>query len=132
MKNFTIIRETSSEFYGELAQLKGKKALYIWARPEDSSLNLTGDKLQFAKTTFLRRYREISHASQNSVAGVVVIFLDQKGGVAAAGLDDIQHWADGAMTQEAFLETCSFDPPSAFAKIPNSSRAKRLQQEPGK
>ena len=112
---FSIIREMSSDFSGDLAQLKGKRALYIWARPEGSGLNLTGNKLQFANDVFLRKYREISHASQNLVAGVVVIFLDQKGGVAAASLDDIRLFADGSLTRNAFLKKCSFDPPSAFS-----------------
>jgi hypothetical protein len=112
---FSIIREMSSDFSGDLAQLKGKRALYIWARPEGSGLNLTGNKLQFANDVFLQRYREISHASQNAVAGVVVIFLDQKGGVAAASLDDIRLFADGSLSRDAFFKKCSFDPPSAFA-----------------
>jgi hypothetical protein len=112
---FSIIREMSSDFSGDLAQLKGKRALYIWARPEGSGLNLTGNKLQFANDVFLQRYREISHASQNAVSGVVVIFLDQKGGVAAASLDDIRLFADGSLSRDAFLKKCSFDPPSAFS-----------------
>jgi hypothetical protein len=112
---FSIIREMSSDFSGDLAQLKGKRALYIWARPEGSGLNLTGNKLQFANDVFLQRYREISHASQNAVAGVVVIFLDEKGGVAAASLDDIRLFADGSLSRDAFLKKCSFDPPSAFS-----------------
>jgi len=44
----------------------------------------------------------------------VVIFLDQQGGVAAASLDDIRLFADGSLSQEAFLKKCSFDPPSSF------------------
>jgi len=50
----------------------------------------------------------------------VVIFLDQRGGVAAAALEDIGHWADGTLTQPAFLKKCSLDPPGAFeAARPN-------------
>jgi hypothetical protein len=112
---FSVIREMASDFSGDLAQLKGKRALYIWARPEGSGLNLTGNKLQFANDLFLQRYREISHASQNAVAGVVVIFLDEKGGVAAASLEDIRLFADGSLSREAFFKKCSFDPPSAFS-----------------
>jgi hypothetical protein len=111
---FTIIREMSSDFSGDLAQLKGKRALYIWARPEGSGLNLSGNKLRFAQNLFLQRYDEISHASQNEVAGIVVIFLDQQGGVAAASLDDIRLLAEGLISQDAFLKKSSFDPPSSF------------------
>jgi len=70
--------------------------------------------LRFAERIFKERYREASHNSQNSVAGIVVIFLDQRGGVGAAALEDIGRWADGTLTQSAFLKKCSLDPPGAF------------------
>ena len=113
---FTIIREMSSDFSGDLVQLKGKRALYIWARPEGSGLNLSGNKLRFAENLFLERYKEFSHASQNEVAGIVVIFLDQQGGVAAATLEDIRLFAEGSLSQETFLKKSSFDPPSSFPR----------------
>ena len=118
---FTIIREMSSDFSGDWLPLKGKKALYVWARPEGSGLNLTGNKLQFVRTVFVQRYEEISHASQNSVAGVVVIFLDSRGGVAAASLDNIRLLADGSLSPDAFFKTCSLDPPSAFKATRNAN-----------
>jgi hypothetical protein len=117
---FTVIREASSDFSGDWTPLKGKNVLYIWARPEGSGLNLSGNKLQFVRSVFVQRYEEISHASQNSVAGVVVIFLDNRGGVAAASLDNIRLLADGSLSPEAFFKTCSLDPPSAF-KAPSNS-----------
>lgn len=120
VQGFTIIREVPSTFSGDWPRLKGKQALYIWARPEGSVLNEAGSKLRFAESIFKERYREASHNSQNSVAGIVVIFLDQRGGVAAAALEDIGHWADGTLTQPAFLKKCSLDPPGAFeAARPN-------------
>ena len=112
---FTIIRETASAFSGDWPRLKGKQALYVWARPEGSIPNMAaGKKLQFAEAIFLERYREGTHSSRNSVEGIVVIFLDQRGGVAAASLEDIGHWANGSLNQTAFLEKCSLDPPGAF------------------
>jgi hypothetical protein len=115
-EGFTIIREMSSDFSGDWIRLKGKKVLYIWARPESSALNvMPAKKLQFAESLFLQRYREISHSSQNSVKGIVVIFLDQSGGVAATSLDDVRLWADGTLSQAAFRQKCSLDPRSAFA-----------------
>jgi len=112
---FTIVRETSSPFSGDWIRLKGKQALYVWARPEGSIPNMAaGKKLRFAEDIFMERYREASHNSQNSVEGIVVIFLDQRGGVAAATLEDIGHWADGSVSQPAFLKKCSLDPPGAF------------------
>jgi hypothetical protein len=123
LQGFTIIREVPSTFSGDWPRLKGKQALYIWARPEGSALNTAGSKLRFAESIFRERYREASHNSQNSVAGIVVIFLDQRGGVAAAALDDIAHWADGTLTQPAFLKKCSLDPPGAFEEARPKNQA---------
>lgn len=124
---FTIIREMASDFSGEWPRLKGKQALYLWAQPDGTALNLpTGNRLQFVQTVFLERYREVAHSSQHSVDGIVVIFVDERGAVAAAALDDIRLWAEGALTQSAFLRKCSLDPPTAFQN-PRSTHA-TLQQ----
>jgi hypothetical protein len=112
---FTVIREMASTFSGDWPRLKGKQALYVWARPVGSSLNLQADrKLPFAESVFLQRYQEAAHGAGTGVEGVVVIFLDQAGGVVAASLEDIRQWADGALSQQAFAAKCSLDPPSAF------------------
>lgn len=112
---FSIIREMVSDFSGDWPRLKGKKALYLWAQPDGTVLNLpTGNRLQFVQSVFLERYREIAHTSQHPVDGIVVIFVDAHGAVAAAALDDIRLWAEGAMTQSAFLKKCSLDPRTAF------------------
>ena len=112
---FTIVREASSPFSGDWIRLKGKQALYVWVRPAGSIPNMAaGKKLRFAEAIFVERYREASHNSRNSVEGIVVIFLDQRGGVAAATLEDIGHWAEGSLTHPAFLKKCSLDPPGAF------------------
>ena len=50
--SFTIIREMPSDFSGDWEPLKGKRAFYVWARPQGSSLNETGNKLQFAESVF--------------------------------------------------------------------------------
>jgi Bacterial SH3 domain len=115
VQGFAIVREIVSPFSGEWTRLKHKPALYVWARPEGSTLNgLARDKLQFAEHIFMERYRQAAHDSQNSVAGVVVIFLDQRGGVAAASLDDIHFWVEGSLTSTAFVKRCSLDPAGAF------------------
>jgi hypothetical protein len=124
---FTIVREMASDFSGEWPRLKGKKALYLWAQPDGTVLNLpTGNRLQFVQTVFLEQYREVAHSSQHSVDGIVVIFVDERGAVAAAALDDIRLWAEGSLTQSAFLKKCSLDPPTAF-RSPSSMHA-TLQQ----
>ena len=127
---FTVIREVSSTFSGDWKRLKGKKVLYIWARPEGSSLNVkAGRKLRFAQATFSERYRQAVHGSQVSPEGIVVIFLDQQGGVAAATLSDIGLWVEGAITGPVFFNRCSLDPPSAFIGVSRTSDAPKLNSE---
>jgi len=127
---FTVIREVSSTFSGDWKRLKGKKVLYIWARPEGSSLNVkAGRKLRFAQATFSERYRQAVHGSQVSPEGIVVIFLDQQRGVAAATLSDIGLWVEGAITGPVFLNRCSLDPPPAFVGASRTSDAPQLHSE---
>jgi hypothetical protein len=122
-QGFTIIREVPDTFSGDWPRLKDKQVLYIWAGPESSVANATGSKLHFAENIFRERYREAVHNSQNAAAGIVVIFLDQRGGVAAAALEDIAHWTDGTLTLSAFLKKCSLDPPGAFEAVPSKNQA---------
>ena len=127
---FTVIREVSSSFSGEWPRLKGKKVLYIWARPEGSSLNVkAGKKLRFAQATFSERYRQAVHGSQVSPEGIVVIFLDQQGGVAAATLADIGLWVEGTITEPAFLSRCSLDPSSAFVGVSKPSDVRKMNSQ---
>jgi hypothetical protein len=89
--------------------------LYIWAKPEGSTIGVSSaKKLRFAEQVFTERYREISHTPQSPITGVVIIFIDQRGGIAAASLPDIQLWSEGGLNTKAFLKRCSFDPPEAF------------------
>jgi hypothetical protein len=112
---FTVIREQTTDFSGDWARLRSKRALYVWARADGSMLNVgTGDRLAFVEKVFNNRYREIAHGAGDPVDGVVVIFLDQRGGVAAAALDDIRAWVEGGISSSAFLKKCSLDPPTAF------------------
>jgi hypothetical protein len=123
LQGFTIIREVPDTFSGEWPRLRDKQVLYIWARPQSSVGNATGSKLHFAENIFRERYREAVHNSQNAAAGIVVIFLDQRGGVAAAALEDIAHWTDGTLTLPAFLKKCSLDPPGAFESARSKTQA---------
>ena len=123
---FEVIRENTAQFSGEWPHLKGKRALYLWVRPDGAAMNLpTASRLQFVQRVFRERYRQISHSSRDSVEGIVVIFMDQRGGVAAAGLDDIRHWVEGSLSQSAFLKKCSLDPPGAFQESPAKQHAQQ-------
>jgi len=126
---FEVIRENTDEFSGEWTRLKGKKALYIWAKPDGSAMNRPmADRLQFVQRVFTERYQEMTHSSQDAAEGIVVIFVDDRGGVAAASMDDIQAWVEGTLTQAAFLKRCSLDPPGAFGNSPSPPAAKQRPQ----
>ena len=112
---FVLQRETVATFSGEWPQLQGKDVLYAWARPDESVLDVTPDaKLRFAMNLFQRRYRQALHAPETGAAGMVIIFMDPAGGVAAASFADIRNLADGKLTETAFLARCSLDPRSRF------------------
>jgi len=122
--DFAVIREEISPFSGEWPRLKDKQALYVFVRPEGSLINGSeGRKLRFAEAIFRERYQEIVHTSKLFVEGIVVIFLDQRGGVAAASMEDIGRLTEGNLTQGGFLKKCSFDPPGAFENMGTSSKA---------
>jgi hypothetical protein len=114
--NFTTPNEEVKAFNGEWAALKGKQALYVFAQPARSiPENLLG-KSQFdlSKHVFTEGFRAATHSEQN-FAGVVVVFLGEKGGVASATIADIKRWREGSLTDKQFLARCSFDPPESFA-----------------
>jgi hypothetical protein len=50
----------------------------------------------------------------NELAGVVVIFDSQDGGMAAATLANLQQWRAGHLSDEAFWKRCWRDPAEAF------------------
>jgi SH3-like domain-containing protein len=115
MAGFLIIRRNVTPFSGEWARLKGKDAIYLWVRPVGSRFNASpAGRLRFAQAVFRERYLEAVHSSHPAFAGVVVIFLDSAGGVAAANLDDIGNWVDETIGQPEFWKRCSFDPRSEF------------------
>jgi hypothetical protein len=129
LPGFEVIRENTDEFAGDWARLKGKKALYIWARPDGSAMNRPmGNRLQFVQNVFTERYREMSHSSQDPAEGIVVIFVDDRGGVAAASMEDIRSWVEGTLSEAAFLKKCSLDPPGAFGEPTPGTPAKSHAQ----
>ena len=121
--NFTTPNQEIKPFGGEWAALKGKPALFVFAQPSRAIPNgiLGQSQFQFAKHIFTEGYREAQHSEQ-PMSGVVVVFLGDKGGVAAATLADIRRWRDGAISEKAFLERCSLDPPESFRDSPASNR----------
>jgi hypothetical protein len=113
--NFNASDVEVKPFHGEWSKLKGKTALYVFAQPARQlpAAALGLNQLRFAEFTFVEGYREATH-SQQQVDGVVVVFLGQKGGVAAATLADIRRWHEGYLTDKLFLDRCSLDPSDSF------------------
>jgi len=122
--NFNTSNEQIKTFDGDWAPLKGKLTLFVFAEPVRKlpEGTLGQSQLEFAKQVFVDGYREANHTEQPA-EGVVVVFLGEKGGVAAAALADIRRWRDGLLTDKAFLDKCSFDPPDSFRdSIPGPGR----------
>jgi hypothetical protein len=113
--NFTTPNQEVKPFAGEWAPLKGKPALFVFAQPSRAIPDgiLGQSQFRFVKHVFMEGYREAAHSEQ-PISGVVVVFLGDKGGVAAATLADIRRWRDGAISDKAFIERCSLDPPESF------------------
>jgi hypothetical protein len=113
--NFSTPNQEIKSFAGDWTPLKGKPSLFVFAQPNRAipSAILGQSQFAFAKHIFTEGYREAMHSEQ-PMSGVVVVFLGDKGGVAAATLADIRRWRDGAITDKVFFERCSFDPPESF------------------
>lgn len=113
--NFSTPNQEIKPFGGDWTPLKGKPSLFVFAQPNRAipSAILGQSQFAFAKHIFTEGYREAMHSEQ-PMSGVVVVFLGDKGGVAAATLADIRRWRDGAITDKIFFERCSFDPPESF------------------
>ena len=119
--NFSTPNQEIKSFGGEWSPLKGKPSLFVFAQPNRAipSTILGQSQFAFAKHIFTEGYREAMHSEQ-PMSGVVVVFLGDKGGVAAATLADIRRWRDGAITDKVFFERCSFDPPESFRDAPSA------------
>ena len=113
--NFSTPNQEIKPFGGDWTPLKGKPSLFVFAQPNRAipGAILGQSQFAFAKHIFTEGYREAMHSEQ-PMSGVVVVFLGDKGGVAAATLADIRRWRDGAITDKVFFERCSFDPPESF------------------
>ncbi|MGA8101940.1 MAG: hypothetical protein WB869_07300 [Candidatus Acidiferrales bacterium] len=113
--HFVPASEEIKTFSGDWAALKGKPVLFVFAQPNGplSDDALVRSQLAFAKQTFETGLNEAVH-SQESLAGVVAVFLGPKGGVAAATLPDIRRWRDGIISDKMFLSRCSLDPATSF------------------
>lgn len=118
--NFSTAKDEIKTFDGDWPPLKGKLTLFMIAQPirRLPEGTLGQSQLEFAKQIFIDGYREANHTDQHA-EGVVVVFLGEKGGVAAAALPDIRRWQEGFFSDKQFLDRCSFDPPDSFRNAPS-------------
>jgi hypothetical protein len=115
--NFTTPNVEVKAFAGEWAPLKGKQALFVFAQPARAiPENMLGkSQFDFSRHEFAEGFRVATHSDQD-FAGVVVVFLGAKGGVASATLADIRRWRDGLLPDKQFFSRCSFDPLESFGE----------------
>lgn len=105
--------EEVSLFPGKWEPLTGKKVKVIWVEPSADRKFGRAPKWNLAKSVFRRAYPEVSNL-QNEIAGVVVIFDSEDGGMAAATMATLQQWHAGHLPDDAFWKRCWLDPADAF------------------
>jgi hypothetical protein len=110
------VRQTKEEvapFPGKWEPLDGKQVKIIWVQPLNTDQFGTEPKWALAKSVF-RGADAGALADPNEVAGVVVIFDSQDGGMAATTLANLQQWRAGHLSDETFSKRCWRDPAEAF------------------
>jgi hypothetical protein len=111
-----LVRQTKEEvgrFPGKWEPLDGRQVKIIWVQPLDSEKFGSEPKWRLVKSVFLKA--DIKSPNEGSeVAGVVVIFDSEDGGMAAATLPNLQQWRAGHLTDDAFWKRCWRDPAESF------------------
>jgi hypothetical protein len=112
---FHVENEQVASFPGDWAPLLGKTVRIVTVQKAIDNSAGTGPKakLAFAGSLFDREYADLISTS-SSVAGVVVIFDSDDGGMIATTMPALRQWKAGTLSDEAFWRRCLFDPPEAF------------------
>lgn len=112
---FRVAREETHAFPGDWQQLRGKSVRIIWVEPVSTSGQSSSAraKRDFAKSLFLKAYKEVSAADQ-TVAGVVIVFDSADGGQISATLSSLAQWQAGTLSEASLWQQCSLDPPQSF------------------
>ena len=109
---FRQTRQETADFPGTWEPLRGKQVEVIWVQPAGSDA-AGADKFSYAKAVFRKAFPELLHSTP-PLAGVVIVFDSQDGGMAAATLATLQQWNAHHMTDNNFWKQCWFDPADAF------------------
>lgn len=109
---FQVENEQIASFPGTWEPLRGKtvKIIAVQKGAQGSVNSGSHDKLEFAKSILDREYAELTQ-TKSTVAGVVLIFDSEDGGMLAATLPVLHLWKGGVFSDEAFWGRCYFDPP---------------------
>jgi len=111
-----LVRQTKEEvaqFPGTWEPLNGKQVKIIWVQPKEKDQFGSQPRWGLVKSV-LRRADAGSPADATQVAGVVVIFDSQDGGMAATTLANLQQWRAGHLSDDTFWHRCWRDPAEAF------------------
>jgi hypothetical protein len=111
-----VVRQTKEEvgpFPGSWEPLNGRKVKIIWVQPLDRDQFGSEPKWNLAKSVF-RKADAGSPTDSTEVAGVVVIFDSQDGGMAATTLATLQQWRAGHLSDDVFWRRCWRDPAESF------------------
>ena len=110
------VRQTKEEvapFPGKWEALDGKQVKIIWVQPLNKDQFGAEPKWSLAKSVF-RGADAGAPQDPNQVAGVVVIFDSEDGGMAATTLANLQQWRAGHLSDDSFWKRCWRDPADAF------------------
>ena len=110
---FKIAREETNTFSGKWEPLNGKTVRVVWIEPVAGASSSGAQKRKFAKYLLLKAYNDMSESEQK-VAGVVIVFDSADGGQVAATMENLKALQDGSVTDAAFWQACSLDPPESF------------------
>lgn len=109
---FRQTRQETAAFPGTWEPLRGKQVKVIWVQPAGSDAG-DADKFSYAKSVFRKAFPELLNSTP-PLAGVVIVFDSEDGGMAAATLATLQQWNAHHMTDNSFWKQCWFDPADAF------------------
>jgi hypothetical protein len=112
---FQETKEETGTFPGDWQPLKGKKVKIVWVQANDAAKSATDNRVNFVKSVFRKQYPELSK-SASELAGVVVVFDEADGGMAAATVATLEQLNAGKLSDSAFWQQCWTDPPEAFRK----------------
>ena len=110
------VRQTKEEvapFPGKWEALDGRQVKIIWVQPLASDKFGSEPKWNLVKSIF----RKADAGAPNStveIAGVVVIFDAEDGGMAATTVSSLQQWRAGHLSDDMFWRRCWRDPVEAF------------------